>query len=275
MARIHHFNVVRLIGFCADGFRRALVYEYLQNDTLQKYISSYSPKLDWKKLQDIALGITKWIEYLHQGCENRILHFDIKPHNILLDHEFNPKVLDFGLSKLCAKDQSAISMTTARGTISYIAPEVFSQNFGSVIYKAGVYNFGMLLLEMVGERKNVDETTVDGDQIYFLEWIYNLFDESGEDMRVEIEVQEKEGEEDEEKDKKIGLWFIQWKVSDRPTMKLVVQMLEGEGDSLTLPPNPVASSNYGGLRMTRLQAGASGVLRMAVKIGMESIPETK
>ncbi|CAN0843451.1 Rust resistance kinase Lr10 [Linum grandiflorum] len=255
MARIHHFNVVRLIGFCADGFRRALVYEYLQNDTLQKYISSYSPKLDWKKLQDIALGI--------------------KPHNILLDHEFNPKVLDFGLSKLCAKDQSAISMTTARGTISYIAPEVFSQNFGSVIYKAGVYNFGMLLLEMVGERKNVDETTVDGDQIYFLEWIYNLFDESGEDMRVEIEVQEKEGEEDEEKDKKIGLWFIQWKVSDRPTMKLVVQMLEGEGDSLTLPPNPVASSNYGGLRMTRLQAGASGVLRMAVKIGMESIPETK
>ncbi|CAN0843452.1 Rust resistance kinase Lr10 [Linum grandiflorum] len=246
MARIHHFNVVRLIGFCADGFRRALVYEYLQNDTLQKYISSYSPKLDWKKLQDIALGITK---------------FDIKPHNILLDHEFNPKVLDFGLSKLCAKDQSAISMTTARGTISYIAPEVFSQNFGSVIYKAGVYNFGMLLLEMVGERKNVDETTVDGDQIYFLEWIYNLFDESGEDMRVEIEVS--------------GLWFIQWKVSDRPTMKLVVQMLEGEGDSLTLPPNPVASSNYGGLRMTRLQAGASGVLRMAVKIGMESIPETK
>ncbi|CAN0843447.1 Rust resistance kinase Lr10 [Linum grandiflorum] len=266
MARIHHFNVVRLIGFCADGFRRALVYEYLQNDTLQKYISSYSPKLDWKKLQDIALGITKWIEYLHQGCENRILHFD-------LDHEFNPKVLDFGLSKLCAKDQSAISMTTARGTISYIAPEVFSQNFGSVIYKAGVYNFGMLLLEMVGERKNVDETTVDGDQIYFLEWIYNLFDESGE---------EKEGEEDEEKDKKIGkklaavgCGVFNWKVSDRPTMKLVVQMLEGEGDSLTLPPNPVASSNYGGLRMTRLQAGASGVLRMAVKIGMESIPETK
>ncbi|CAN0843456.1 Rust resistance kinase Lr10 [Linum grandiflorum] len=188
MARIHHFNVVRLIGFCADGFRRALVYEYLQNDTLQKYISSYSPKLDWKKLQDIALGITKWIEYLHQ-------------------------VLDFGLSKLCAKDQSAISMTTARGTISYIAPEVFSQNFGSVIYKAGVYNFGMLLLEMVGERKNVDETTVDGDQIYFLEWIYNLFDESGEDMRVEIEVQEKEGEEDEEKDKK--QWVVVYSVEGK------------------------------------------------------------
>ncbi|CAN0923223.1 Rust resistance kinase Lr10 [Linum grandiflorum] len=282
MARIHHVNVVRLIGFCADGFRRALVYEYLQNDTLQKYISSYSSKLDWNKLQDIALGVAKGIEYLHQGCENRILHFDIKPHNILLDHDFNPKVSDFGLSKLCAKDQSAISMTTARGTIGYIAPEVFSRNFGSVSYKADVYSFGMLLLEMVGGRKNVDETAADGDQIYFPEWIYNLFDESVEDVRVEIEAQEKEGKEDEEEDKKIGkklaavgLWCIQWKPSDRPTMKLVVQMLEGEGDSLTPPPNPVASSNGGGVRMTRLQGGGSRVPRMAVKTGMESIPETE
>ncbi|CAI0397141.1 unnamed protein product [Linum tenue] len=199
--------------------------------------------LGWKKLQEIAIGIAKGIEYLHQGCHQRILHFDIKPHNILLDQDFNPKISDFGLAKLCAKDQSAISMTAARGTIGYIAPEVFSRNFGSVSYKADVYSFGMLLLEIVGGRKNVDVTSADGvNQIYFPEWIYSLFSESGED----VEEEEKEYGKIRKKLAIVGLWCIQWNPVDRPPMKLVVQMLEGEGDNLTPPPNPV-SSNIGGV----------------------------
>ena len=99
MARIHHVNVVRLIGFCADGFRRALVYDYLPNDSLQKFISSADSRnhfLGWERLNRVALGIAKGIEYLHQGCDQRILHFDIKPQNILLDNEFNPKISDLG-----------------------------------------------------------------------------------------------------------------------------------------------------------------------------------
>ena len=105
IGRIHHVNVVRLVGFCADGFRRARVYEFLSNDSLEKFISSidFNRFLGWEKLQDIALGIAKGIEYLHQGCDQRILHFDIKPHNILLDQNFNPKISDFGLAKLCAR----------------------------------------------------------------------------------------------------------------------------------------------------------------------------
>ncbi|KAG6742520.1 hypothetical protein POTOM_053392 [Populus tomentosa] len=217
MARIHHVNVVRLIGFCADGFRRALVYE----------------------LNRVALGIAKGIEYLHQGCDQRILHFDIKPQNILLDNEFNPKIADFGMAKLCSKDKSAISMTTARGTVGYIAPEVFSRNFGSVSYKSDVYSFGMLVLEMVGGRKNVDDTAENGDQIYFPEWIYNLL-EKEEDLRFHID-----GEEDARIAKKlaiVGLWCIQWNPAERPSMKTVVQMLEGEGENLTKPPDPFSSS---------------------------------
>ncbi|KAJ9189243.1 hypothetical protein P3X46_000559 [Hevea brasiliensis] len=242
IGKIHHVNVVRLIGFCADGFRRALVYEYLPNDSLQKFISSADTKnhfLGWKRLQDIALGIAKGIEYLHQGCDQRILHFDIKPHNILLDHDFNPKISDFGLAKFCAKDQSAVSMTTARGTIGYIAPEVFSRNFGNVSYKSDVYSFGMLVLEMVGGRKIVDVAEGNDEQIYFPEWIYNLLEE-GEDLRFEIE---------EEGDAKIakklaivGLWCIQWNPADRPSMKVAVHMLEGEGENLPTPPNPFSSS---------------------------------
>ncbi|RVW33830.1 Rust resistance kinase Lr10 [Vitis vinifera] len=168
MGTIHHVNIVRLVGFCADRFNRALIYEYLPNESLEKFIFSKVVKnysLSWKKLQEIAIGIAKGIEYLHQGCDQRILHFDIKPHNILLDHNFNPKISDFGLAKLCSKEQSAVSMTF----------------------------FGMLLLEMVGGRKNID---------------------------VSVEM-----------------------VSSGSSFhEIVVQMLEGEGDKLTMPPNPFAST---------------------------------
>jgi serine/threonine protein kinase len=241
MARIHHVNVVRLVGYCADGFRRALVYEFLPNDSLDKFISSTPAKnriLNWVKLQDIAFGVAKGIEYLHQGCDQRILHFDIKPHNVLLDQNFNPKISDFGLAKLCSKDQSAVSMTTARGTMGYIAPEVFSRNFGNVSAKADVYSFGMLLLEIVGGRKNVDVTVENTSQAYFPEWIYNLLEQK-EDVRIFV------GDDGDAKIAKklaiVGLWCIHWHPMDRPSIKNVVQMLEGEEDKLTMPPNPFTS----------------------------------
>ncbi|XP_061360099.1 rust resistance kinase Lr10-like [Gastrolobium bilobum] len=243
MGQIHHVNVVRLVGFCADGHTRALVYEYLPNGSLQKFISTTDFRnhcLSWKKLQEIALGIAKGIEYLHQGCDQRILHFDIKPHNILLDQHFTPKISDFGLAKLCSKDQSAVSMTAARGTIGYIAPEVFSRNFGNVSYKSDVYSFGMLLLEMVGGKQNDEVMENETGLGYFPEWIYNLL-EQGDDLREHIE---------EEKYAKIakklaivGLWCIQWHPVDRPSMQFVVHMLEGDGDNLSMPPNPFASAD--------------------------------
>ena len=242
MDRIHHINVVHLVGFCSDGFRRALIYEFLPNESLEKFIFSAvdkNPLLGWEKLRSIALGIAKRIEYLHQGCDQRILHFDIKPHNILLDQNFNPKISDFGLAKLCSKEQSAVSMTAARGTMGYIAPEMLSRNFGNVSYKSDVYSFGMLLLEMVGGRKNIDVTVENPSGVYFPEWVYNHLDQ-GKELQIRIE---------EEGDAKIakkltivGLRCIQWYPVDRPTMKTVVQMLEGEGDNLTMPPNPFSST---------------------------------
>ncbi|XP_028078203.1 rust resistance kinase Lr10-like [Camellia sinensis] len=106
MGRIHHINVVRLVEYCVDGLRRALLYEFLPNNSLEKFISTDKEKNSHglEKLHDIALGISKEIEYLHLGCDQRILHFDIKPHNILLDNKFIPKIFDFGLAKLCSKE---------------------------------------------------------------------------------------------------------------------------------------------------------------------------
>ncbi|XP_073310150.1 rust resistance kinase Lr10-like isoform X1 [Primulina huaijiensis] len=237
IGRIHHVNVVRLVGYCADGFRRALVYEFLPNDSLEKFIFLEGPKrspLSREKIQDIALGVAKGIEYLHQGCDQQILHFDIKPNNILLDHNFNPKICDFGLAKLCSKEQSAVSMTVARGTMGYIAPEVLSRTFGRVSYKSDVYSFGMLLLEMVVGRKSVDHT-VNTSQVCFPKWIYDKLNR--EEISVHIEE-----EDDESKITRkltiVGLLCIQWYPNDRPSMKTVVQMLEGDGNNLTIPPNP-------------------------------------
>lgn len=241
MGRIHHVNVVRLVGFCADGINRALIYEFLPNESLEKFIFSETQNktfLGWEKLQDIALGIARGIEYLHQGCDRQILHFDIKPHNILLDDNFNPKIADFGLAKLCPKDQSKVSMTAARGTMGYIAPEVFSRNFGNVSYKSDVYSFGMLLLEMVGGRKNIDLTVQNPSQTYFPELIYERLCR-GEELGIKIE--EEEHAQIAKKLTIVGLCCIQWSPLDRPPMKTVVQMLEGKGDMLAMPPNPFAS----------------------------------
>ncbi|KAL3499685.1 hypothetical protein ACH5RR_038778 [Cinchona calisaya] len=242
IGQIHHVNVVRLVGYCANGFRRVLVYEFLPNHSLEKFTSSKNERnlLGLEKLHDIALGIAKGIEYLHQGCEQRILHFDIKPHNILLDHNFNPKISDFGQAKLCSKKQSAVSMTAARETVGYIAPEVFSRNFGKVSYKSDVY--GMVLLEMVGGMKNIVVGGENESEAYFPEWIYNKL-EKGEDITIEIE--NKGNSMIARKLMVVGLWCIQWYPVDRPSMKVVIQMLEAEKIP-SMPRNPFGSENETG-----------------------------
>ncbi|TYH29827.1 hypothetical protein ES288_A01G043400v1 [Gossypium darwinii] len=185
IGRIHHANVAKLIGFCVEGSKQALVYDFMSNGSLDKIIFTEENKntLGWKKMFDIVLGVAQGIHYLHQGCDMQILHFDIKPHNILLDENFNPKVFDFGLAKLYSVDDSIVSLTAARGTIGYIAPELVYENLGGISYKAHVYSFGMLLMEMAGRRKNVNAFADHTSQIYFPSWIYDRLDQ-GEDLEL-------------------------------------------------------------------------------------------
>jgi serine/threonine protein kinase len=103
----------------------------------------------------------------------QILHFDIKPHNILLDSKFIPKVADFGLAKLYPQDNSFVPVSAARGTIGYIAPEMISRSFGVISSKSDVYSFGMLLLEMVGGRRNSKQDMSSSSQAYYPSWVYN------------------------------------------------------------------------------------------------------
>ncbi|KAF3432844.1 hypothetical protein FNV43_RR23946 [Rhamnella rubrinervis] len=237
IGRIHHTNVVQLTGFCVEGSKRALVYEFMSNGSLDKHIFSQEgiKTLSCKKMFEISLGVAHGIEYLHRGCDMQILHFDIKPHNILLDENFNPKVSDFGLARLCPLDKSIVSLTAARGTIGYIAPELFYKNIGGVSYKADVYSFGMLLMEMASRRKNLNAVAEHSSQIYFPSWVYDQFNE-GKD----IEMQDVSEEEMKiiRKMVIVALWCIQLKPSDRPSMNKVIEMLEAEIECLQMPPRP-------------------------------------
>ncbi|KAF7027384.1 hypothetical protein CFC21_039429 [Triticum aestivum] len=126
IGRTSYVNVVRRFGFCLEGSKRALIYEYMCNGSLERYIYSENPKeiLGWERLYAIAIGIAHGLEYLHHSCNTRIVHFDIKPQNILLDKDFGPKIADFGLAQLCRTKESKLSMVGARGTIGFIVPEV-------------------------------------------------------------------------------------------------------------------------------------------------------
>ncbi|KAK7314582.1 hypothetical protein VNO77_33108 [Canavalia gladiata] len=115
ISRTSHVNVVTLVGFCLEGRKKALIYEFMANGSLDKFIYKKGPEtiasLSWESLYQITMGIARGLEYLHRGCNTRIVHFDIKPHNILLDDHFCPKISDFGLAKLCPRNISIVSMS--------------------------------------------------------------------------------------------------------------------------------------------------------------------
>lgn len=234
IGRIHHINVVRLVGFCSEEMRRALVYEYMPRGSLDKYIFSSEKSFSWDKLNEIALGIARGINYLHQGCEMQILHFDIKPHNILLDDNFVPKVADFGLAKLYPRDKSFVPVSAARGTVGYIAPEMISRSFGVISSKSDVYSFGMLLLEMAGGRRNADPNAANSSQAYYPSRVYREL--TRRETREISDITDMH--ELEKKLCIVGLWCIQMRSCDRPTMSEVIEMLQGGTNKLQVPPRP-------------------------------------
>ncbi|KAL6994000.1 non-specific serine,threonine protein kinase [Sarracenia purpurea var. burkii] len=246
ISKTSHVNVVKLVGFCFDRSKRALIYEFMPNGSLEKYIFEKKNQgeelitpLGWERTYNIAIGIAYGLEYLHHGCSTRILHLDIKPQNILLDQDFCPKISDFGLARLCLKRESKISMVGMRGTIGYIAPEVFSRNFGKVSYKSDVYSYGMLILDMVVGRKNIDAGSGGSSEMYFPHWIHKCL-EMNEDLKLKWAANERE-EEVARKMVLVALWCIQTDPTSRPSMNSVVGMLEGSHENIQVPPKPFSS----------------------------------
>ncbi|EOA23325.1 hypothetical protein CARUB_v10019327mg [Capsella rubella] len=240
MSRTSHVNIVSLLGFCYERNNRAIIYEFMPNGSLDKFISkNMSTKMDWERLYDIAVGISRGLEYLHNRCVTRIVHFDIKPQNILMDENLCPKISDFGLAKLCKNNESIISMLHMRGTYGYIPPEMFSKNYGAVSHKSDVYSYGMVVLEMIG-AKNIERVEYSGSNNsskYFPDWVYKDF-ERGDISRTFGDSVTEEEEQIAKKLVLVALWCIQMNPSDRPPMIKVIEMLEGNLEALQVPPNP-------------------------------------
>ncbi|KAH0713538.1 hypothetical protein KY289_009497 [Solanum tuberosum] len=230
IGKTHHRNLVRLLGYCLDGSRRLLVYEYMTNGSLADILFTPEKQPTWEERCGFARDIARGLLYLHDECETQIIHCDIKPQNILMDDQFCAKISDFGMAKLLKKDQTR-TYTGIRGTRGYVAPE-WHRNL-PVTVKADVYSFGVVLLELICRRKCVD-MSLDENEAILEYWVYNCFDAGELDKLVR----------DEEVDKrqfermvKISIWCIQEEPSLRPSMKKVLLMLEGTVE-IPVPPSP-------------------------------------
>ncbi|XP_038714800.1 G-type lectin S-receptor-like serine/threonine-protein kinase At5g35370 [Tripterygium wilfordii] len=249
IGNIHHVNLVKLIGFCAQGTERLLVYEYMNRGSLEKTIFGSGPVLEWQERFDIALGTARGLAYLHGGCEQKIIHCDVKPENILLHDHFQPKISDFGLSKLLSPEQSSL-FTTMRGTRGYLAPEWLTNS--AISEKTDVYSFGMVILELVSGRKNcslrsqshsLDHNNSAGGQsilssgsglVYFPLFALEMHEQGRYLELADPRLEGRVTSEDVEKLVRIALCCAHEEPALRPSMASVVGMLEG-GISLGKP----------------------------------------
>jgi len=227
---IHHINLVRLIGFCAERSHRLLVYEFMPKGSLDKWIynrqGNNTTLLDWRTRCKIITHIAKGLCYLHEECTKRIAHLDVKPQNILLDDSFNAKLSDFGLCKLIDRDTSQV-ITRMRGTPGYLAPEWLTSQ---ITEKADIYSFGIVVMEIISGRKNLDTSRSEESThlITLLEervkngQLAELIDKHNNDMQVHkqevIQVM------------KLAMWCLQIDCKRRPQMSDVVKVMDGTMD---------------------------------------------
>nr|POE49861.1 g-type lectin s-receptor-like serine/threonine-protein kinase lecrk1 [Quercus suber] len=235
IGRTHHRNLVRLLGFCAEDSKRLLVYEYMSNGSLADLLFGAILRPDLTERLRIALDVARGILYLHEECEAPIIHCDIKPQNILMDDCWNAKISDFGLAKFLMPDQTR-TFTGARGTRGYVAPE-WHKNI-PISVKADVYSYGIVLLEIVCCRKNIDVNASTAEEIVLSSWAFRCY--AARELH-KLVIGEEVDKLSLEKMVQVGLWCIQEEPALRPSMKSVVLMLEGITE-VPVPPFPTTPS---------------------------------
>ncbi|KAL0726410.1 hypothetical protein Bca4012_022503 [Brassica carinata] len=225
-----HRNLLRLRGFCMTPTERLLVYPYMANGSVASCLRDRpesQPPLDWPKRQRIALGSARGLAYLHDHCDPKIIHRDVKAANILLDEDFEAVVGDFGLAKLM--DYKDTHVTTAvRGTIGHIAPEYLST--GKSSEKTDVFGYGVMLLELITGQRAFDLARLaNDDDVMLLDWVKGLLKEKKLEALVDVDLQGNYIDEEVEQLIQVALLCTQSSPMERPKMSEVVRMLEGDG----------------------------------------------
>ncbi|PQQ00321.1 uncharacterized protein Pyn_14583 [Prunus yedoensis var. nudiflora] len=234
ISAVQHRNLVKLYGCCIEGTQRILVYEYLENKSLdQALFGTNDLHLDWPTRFNILLGTARGLAYLHEESRPRIVHRDVKASNILLDAELSPKISDFGLAKLYDDEKTHIS-TRVAGTIGYLAPEYAMR--GHLTEKADVFGFGVVALEILSGRPNSDNN-LDPEKIYLLEWAWTLHENDQSLGLVDPRLTEFD-ENDATRLIKAALLCTQASPIMRPSMSRVVAMLSGDIEASTVISKP-------------------------------------
>ncbi|KAH7299931.1 hypothetical protein KP509_24G036300 [Ceratopteris richardii] len=258
LGNVNHINLIQLKGFCAEGVHRILIYEFAENGSLDKWIfpahNMSSPPVEAQVLPSktryrIAVDTAKGLAFLHEECRDKVVHFDVKPQNILLDADFRAKLADFGLSKLEATQSGNIeqSVMAMRGTPGYMAPEWFHNL--PVTEKSDVFSYGMVLLELVGGRRNLNTAAATRVDWYLPAWAVRQAEEGRIlDVIDKRLMDQLSGQSHEDRDAalasmerliNVAFWCIQGDASTRPSMMTVVLMLE---EHLEVPDPPLATA---------------------------------
>jgi serine/threonine protein kinase len=236
ISRVQHRNLVKLYGCCLEGNKPLLVYEYLENGSLDKALfGKGSSNLDWPTRYEICLGIARGLAYLHEESSIRIVHRDIKASNVLLDANLNPKISDFGLAKLYDDKKTHVS-TKVAGTFGYLAPEYAMR--GHMTEKVDVFAFGVVVLETLAGRPNY-YSTGDEDKVYIFEWVWELYEDNHALDVVDPRLAEFNSDE-VLRAIKVALVCTQGSPHQRPSMSRVVAMLTGDVEA----PHVVTKPSY-------------------------------
>jgi hypothetical protein len=235
IACLRHKNLVQLDGWCDENGELLLVYEYMPNGSLDKALYGDPCTLTWLERHNVAAGIASVLAYLHQECEQRVIHRDIKTGNILLDANLSPRLGDFGLARLMDHDQSPMSTLTA-GTMGYLAPEYLQS--GKATDQTDVFSYGVVVLEVCCGRRPIDREDGgggSGKNVNLVDWVWRLH---GEDRLIEAADARLNGEFDREGMLRlllVGLSCANPNCEERPAMRRVVQILNGEAEPVPVP----------------------------------------
>ncbi|CAL1384746.1 unnamed protein product [Linum trigynum] len=229
IAGLRHKNLVQLLGWCVEKGELLLVYELMPHGSLDKALhhdgGGGGVLLSWEQRRNVAVGLASALTYLHQECEQQVIHRDIKSSNVMLDANFNARLGDFGLARLMDHDKSPVSTLTA-GTMGYLAPEYL--HYGKATEKTDVFSYGVVLLELACGRRPIEREAESQRMVNLVDWVWGLY---GEGKVLEAADERLKGEfeiEDVKKMMMVGLSCANPDSGERPTMRRVLQMLNGE-----------------------------------------------